>query len=64
MPQFPTGNHHGLLGGLDGMNVDLSSLRDAQIVTNNLGQRSKAVDGGGGIADNLEGIVKPLLVYV
>lgn len=41
----------------------MSPFHDAKVVMNNLGQRCKAVGGGRGTADNLEGIVIPLVVY-
>ncbi|KAF3815804.1 hypothetical protein GH733_016238 [Mirounga leonina] len=63
VPQLPREAVHGLLGGSDGMDGGHESLHDAEVVIDDLGQRSQAVGGAGGIADNLEGVVILLMVH-
>ncbi|KAF3828726.1 hypothetical protein GH733_004632 [Mirounga leonina] len=61
--KLPRGAVHRLLGGSDGMDGGHESLHDAEVVMDDLGQRSQAVGGAGGIADNLEGVVILLMVH-
>ncbi|KAF3821378.1 hypothetical protein GH733_010956 [Mirounga leonina] len=61
--QLPRGAVHSLLGDSDGMDSGHESLQDAEVVMDDLGQRSQAVDGAGGIADSLQGIVILLMVH-
>ena len=63
MPQLARGPIHGLLGGNDGMDCGHESLHDAKVVMNDLGQGGQAVDGAGGIADNLHGVVILVMVH-
>ena len=62
-PQVPRGAVHGLLGGSDGMDSGHEAFHNAEVVMDDFGQRSQAVGGAGGIADNLEGVVILLVVH-
>uniref|UniRef100_A0A8C0MM50 Uncharacterized protein n=1 Tax=Canis lupus familiaris TaxID=9615 RepID=A0A8C0MM50_CANLF len=61
-PQLPRGAVHGLLGGSDGVDSGHEALHNAKVVMDDFGQRSQAVGGAGGIADNLEGVVILLML--
>ena len=63
MPQLPREGIHSLLGASDGMDSGHESLHNAEVVMDDLSQAGQAVDGAGGIVDNLEDVIILLVVH-
>ena len=63
MLQLPRGAIHDFLGGGDSMDCGHESPHNAEVVIDDLGQRSQAVGGAGGVADDLEGVAILLTVH-